>query len=138
MLADMGEQVPIVDYLVLDDGAPYLTANVCEECGALYLDRRNACAKCGKTAFAKKKLAGTGTLKSFTIVHRAAPTVPVPYVSAVVHLDGGGTVHTNIVNVEPEPEAVRLNMPVQMTTYTAGVDTDGTEAVAFGFEPAPS
>jgi uncharacterized OB-fold protein len=135
MLADMGDQVPIVDYLVLDDGAPYLTANVCEGCGALYLDRRNACAKCGKTVFAKKKLAGTGTLKSFTIVHRAAPTVPVPYVSAVVHLDGGGTVHTNIVNVEPEPEAVRLNMPVRMTTYTAGVDTDGTEAVAFGFEP---
>ena len=134
----MGSQVPIVDYLVLDDGAPYLTANVCEECGALYLDRRNACAKCGKTAFGKRQLAGTGTLKAFTIVHRAAPTVPVPYVSAVVHLDGGGAVHANIVNVQPEPDQVRLNMPVRMTTFTAGVDEDGTEAVAFGFEPAGS
>ena len=132
----MGQQVPIVDYLVIDDGAPYLTANVCDECGALYLDRRNACAKCGKTAFGKKKLAGTGTLKAFTIVHRAAPTVPVPYVSAVVRLDGGGAVHTNIVNVEPDPEHVQLNMPVRMTTFTAGVDDEGTEAIAFGFEPA--
>ena len=128
----MGSQVPIVDYLVLDDGAPYLTANVCEECGALYLDRRNACGKCGKTAFGKKKLAGTGTLKAYTIVHRAKE----PYVSAVVRLDGGGAVHTNLVNVEPEPDHVQLNMPVRMTTYTAGVDEDGTEAVAFGFEPA--
>jgi len=138
MLADMGRQVPIVDYLVIDDGAPYLNANACEECGALYLDRRNACAKCGKTAFGKKRLADRGTLKAFTIVHRAAPSVPVPYVSAVVHLDGGGAVHTNIVNVEPDPEHVHLNMPVRMTTYVAGVDTDGTEAVAFGFEPQGS
>ena len=44
--------------------------------------------------------------------------------------------HTNLVNVEPDPEHVQLNMPVRMTTYTAGVDEDGTEAVAFGFEPA--
>ena len=132
----MGSQVPIVDYLVIDDGAPYLNANACEECGALYFDRRNACAKCGKTAFGKKKLADTGTLKSYTIVHRAAPSTPVPYVSAIVHLDGGGVVKTNIVNVEPDPEHVRLNMPVRMTTFAAGVDDDGTEAIAFGFEPA--
>ena len=131
----MGRQVPIVDYLVIDDGAPYLTANVCEECGALYFDRRNACAKCGKTAFGTQKLGDRGTVRSFTIVHRAAPSVPVPYVSAIVGLDGGGVVKTNVVNVEPDPEHVRLNMPVRMTTFVAGVDDDGTEAVAFGFEP---
>ena len=114
--------------------APHLVANACKECGALYFDRRNACAKCGKTAFGKQKLGDTGTLKSFTIVARAAPNVTVPYVSAIVHLDGGGDVKTNIVNIEPAPEHVRLNMPVHMTTFVAGVDDDGTEAVAFGFE----
>ena len=76
----MGSQVPIVDYLVFDDGTPYLNANACEECGALYFDRRNACAKCGKTAFGKKKLADRGKVASYTIVHRAAPNVQVPYV----------------------------------------------------------
>ena len=131
----MGKQVPIVDYLVLDDGAPHLVSHECKSCGALYFDRRNACAKCGKTAFGSKKLGDTGTLKSFTIVARAAPNVKVPYVSAIVHLDGGGVVKTNVVNVEPDPERVRLNMPVRMTTFVAGVDDDGTEAVAFGFEP---
>ena len=135
MLALMGKQVPIVDYLVLDDGAPHLVSHECKSCGALYFDRRNACAKCGKTAFGSKKLGDTGTLKSFTIVARAAPNVKVPYVSAIVHLDGGGVVKTNVVNVEPDPEHVRLNMPVRMTTFVAGVDDDGTEAVAFGFEP---
>jgi uncharacterized OB-fold protein len=134
----MGSQVPIVDYLVIDDGAPYLNANVCEECGALYFDRRNACAKCGKTAFGKKKLADTGRLASFTIVHRALEAVPMPYVSGIVDLDGGGAVRTNIVNVEPDADHVQLNMRVRMTTFVAGVDDDGTEAVGFGFEPEES
>ena len=131
----MGRQVPIVDYLVLDEGAPHLVAHSCESCGALYFDRRNACAKCGKTSFGRKKLGGKGTVKSFTIVARAAPNVKVPYVSAIVDLEGGGVVKTNIVNIEPDPEHMRLNMPVRMTTFVAGVDDDGTEAVAFGFEP---
>ena len=103
----MGRQVPIVDYLVIDDGAPYLNANACEECGALYFDRRNACAKCGKTAFGKKKLADRGKVASYTIVHRAAPNIKVPYVSAIVHLDGGGDVKTSIVNVELGSRGIR-------------------------------
>ena len=28
-----------------------------------------------------------------------------------------------------------LGMPVRLTTFVAGTDDDGTEAVAFGFEP---
>ena len=134
----MGSQVPIVDYLVLDDGAPHLVAHACERCGALYFDRRNACAKCGATQFGVMRLGDRGTVRSYTIVHRAAPTVKTPYVSAIVDLEGGGVVKTNIVNVEPDPEHVELKMPVRMTTFVAGVDDDGTEAVAFGFEPLQS
>lgn len=128
--------MPIVDYLVLDDGAPHLVANESVDSGALYFDRRNADAKSGRTEFTKRRLADEGLLRSFTIVHRAAPGVPTPYVSAVVDLDGGGTVKANLVNVEPTPEAVNLGMRVRLTTFVAGTDDDGTEAVAFGYEPA--
>jgi uncharacterized OB-fold protein len=134
----MGQQVPIVDYLVLDDGAPHLVSRECAGCGALYFDRRNACAKCGKREFGTKKLADRGVLRSYSIVHRAAPNVQVPYVSAIVALDGGGVVKANVVNVPPDPEHVRLKMPLHMTTFVAGVDDDGTEAVAFAYEPADS
>ena len=74
-------------------------------------------------------------VRSFAIVHQASPGVPVPYVSTVVDLDGGGQVKANIVNVEPEPDKVSLGMKVQLTTFVAGTDDEGTEAVAFGFEP---
>jgi len=132
----MGKQVPIVDYLALDDGPPHLVAWEAVDSGALYFDRRNGDAKAGGTDFKRRKLATTGKLRSFTIVHRTVPGVPAPYVSALVDLDGGGSVKGNLQNISPDPEHVKLGMPVRMTTFVAGTDDDGTEAIAFAFEPA--
>jgi len=131
----MGKQIPIVDYLVLDDGPPHLVANESVETGALYFDRRNADATSGKPGFRRRRLADTGMVRTFTIVYRAAPGVPTPYVSAVIDVDGGGVVKANLVNVEPDPENVRAGLRVSLTTYVAGTDDEGTEAVAFAYEP---
>ena len=132
----MGKQVPIVGYLALDDGPPHLVAWESVDSGALYFDRRNADANQGGTEFKRRKLATSGKLRSFTIVHRTVPGVPAPYVSALVDLDGGGSVKANLVNIPSDPEHVKLGMPVRMTTFVAGTDDDGTEAVAFAFEPS--
>ena len=132
----MGKQVPIVGYLALDDGPPHLVAWEAVGSGALYFDRRNADANQGGTEFKRRKLANTGKVRSFTIVHRTVPGVPAPYVSALVDLDGGGSVKGNLVGVPPDPEHVKLGMAVRMNTFVAGTDDDGTEAVAFAFEPA--
>jgi uncharacterized OB-fold protein len=127
--------VPLVDYLVIDDGEPHLVAQESVESGALYFDRRNADAKSGKPGFTARRLANTGRVRTFTIVYRAAPGVPTPYVSAVVDLDGGGSVKANVLNLEPDPAHVQIGMPVRLTTYVAGTDDNGTEAIAFAFEP---
>jgi len=132
----MGKKISMVEYLKLDDGEPHLVANVCKECGATYWDRRNACAKCGKTNFDTKPMGSEGEVISFSIVHRAAPNVPTPYVSAVVHLDGGGAVKANVIDTEPDPEHVKLGMRVKLKTFVAGTDGEGNEAVAFGYAPA--
>ncbi|MGD0379215.1 MAG: OB-fold domain-containing protein [Acidimicrobiales bacterium] len=130
-----GRRIPVVDYLVLE-GDPHLVAQACTSCGALFFDRRNACARCGKQEFQSKALSTTGTVRSFTIVHRAAPNVPVPYVSSVIELDGGGVVKANIVDAGSDPEKFELGMAVRLTTFGCGQDEEGTEAVAFGFTPA--
>jgi len=132
----MAKQIPIVDYLVLDDGDPHLVANECDNCGAIFYDYRNACGKCANRTFHKRTLGTTGVVRSFAIVHAAAPGVPVPYVSAVVDLDGGGDVKANVVNIEPDPAKVSLGMKVKLTTFVGGTDDEGTEAIVFGFEPA--
>lgn len=131
----MGKQIPVVDYLVLDADEPHLVAWESADSGALYFDRRNADANSGGTEFRRRRLGTTGVVRSFTIVHRAVPGIPTPYVSAIVDLDGGGTVKANVVGVTPDPEHVALGMKVKMTTFPAGNDDDGAEAIAFGFEP---
>ena len=75
-------------------------------------------------------------LRAFTIVHRATPDVQVPYISGIVDLDGGGVVKANIVGVDPDPADVTLGMKVRLTTFTIGTDSEGTDAVSFGYQPA--
>jgi uncharacterized OB-fold protein len=59
-------QVPLVESLRLGD-RPCLRANECQSCGALYFDRRNACAKCGRTEFGHARVENRGVVRSFTM-----------------------------------------------------------------------
>jgi uncharacterized protein len=131
----MAAQVPYVGYLELGSD-PHLVANECRSCGALFFDRRNACANCGGREFGTRRLGNEGVVRAFTIVHRATPDVKVPYVSAIVDLDGGGVVKANIVDVDPDPDHVTLGMRVALTTFGVGTDSAGTEAVSFGYRAA--
>ena len=127
-------QVPLVDYLRLG-ARPYLRAHECTNCAARFFDRRIACGSCGKQEFRNARVKNAGTVRAFTIVHRAAPGIPAPYVSAIIETVDGTTVRSNVVNCAANPETVSLGMKVKLTTYPIGVDDDGTEAVAFGYEP---
>jgi uncharacterized OB-fold protein len=127
-------RIPFVDYLVIDDGEPHLVANECAACGARYFDRRNACAACFATDFRRVPVSGEGEVRSFTIVTFAAPGVDVPFVAAVVDC-GGTSVRGNIVNCPPDPDHVSLGMRVRLTTTSMGTDSNGVEAINYGFEP---
>ncbi len=130
----MPSQIPLVDYLVLGD-RPHLVAHECTQCGARFFDRRNACASCGGQTFSDADVATEGEVRAFTIVSMAAPGIPVPFVPAVVDCKGT-SVQGNIINCPPDPDHVKLGMQVKLATYTIGSDSEGTEAVGFGFEPA--
>ena len=41
----------------------------------------------------------------FSIVHRAAPSVPVPFVSAIVKTDDGTSVRSNVVGLDDPMDA---------------------------------
>jgi uncharacterized OB-fold protein len=50
-------------------------------------------------------------------VHRApipAFRDKVPYVTAIVELEGGTRMPTNLVGVEPDPSAIKIGMPVEV------------------------
>jgi uncharacterized protein len=129
----VSNQVAMVDYLVLGD-SPHLRATVCTDCGAHYFDRRNACASCGGTEFTEQPVSTEGELRSFTIVHQAAPGIPTPFVAVIVDCDGT-TVRGNLVNTPASPEHVSLGMKLRLATYSLG-EKSGVEAIGYGFEPA--
>lgn len=129
------DQVPIVNYLDISTDRPSLVGTVCEQCDASYFGQRIACSRCGGREFRQQRVADVGYVRSFTVIHRGPPTIPTPYVSAVVVLDDGAAVKANVVGCPPDPEHVTLGMRVRLTTYVAGTDDNGTEAVAFGYTP---
>ena len=48
--------------------------------------------------------------------------------------DDGTTVRSNVVGLE-DPMDAELGMNLSLTTYSCGVDDDGKECIAFGYEP---
>ena len=131
----MTGQIPLVDYLVLDDGDPHLVAQECTNCGARFFDRRNACASCFASEFRTRcgcdRRHACEPSPSSRLPH---PAFPTPFVASVVDCDGT-QVRANLVNVEPDPEHVRDGMKVRLATFPIGTDSAGTEAIGFGFEP---
>ncbi len=131
--------LPVVDYLKLpEDGDPYLQGSKCQSCGAVYLGERKNCSKCGaRGQLEPTRLANTGTLYVYSIVHRSFPGIEVPYISAIVDLDGGGTVKGNLINVEPDPEKIELGMPVEVVYKDAlgRKDAEGNSYISYFFQP---
>ena len=139
MAETVKKPLPAVDFLKLpDDGEPYLEGYRCKNCQATFLGKRNVCSKCGtRGALSAVKLSNTGKLYVYSIVHRSFPGIAVPYVSAVVDLDGGGTVKGNLIGIEPDPAKIRLGMPVEVIYKDAlgRKDKEGNSYLSYFFQP---
>lgn len=121
-----------------ESGDPFLEGLKCKSCDAISLKPRLACAKCGgRDTVEPFRLSNKGTLHAFSIIYRAFPGVDVPFVSAIADLEGGGTIKTNLIGVEPDPEKIQLGMDVDIVYEIASrKDTEGNEYLAYFLKPA--
>ena len=134
--------LPAVPYLKIpENGEPYLEAYKCGQCGATFLGERDVCSKCGaRDQMSAVTLPNTGKLYSYSIVHRSFPGIAVPYVSAIVDLDDGTASKGNLINVDPDPESIPFDMPVEVVYDDAlgRKDADGNAYLSYFFQPADS
>ena len=87
----------------------------CVECKHTYFPPRAFCPKCASRDVEVYPATGKGVLYSYVINHRPRPDMGTePYAIAVVQLDEGPRMMTNIVNCPQTPEALQLDMPVQV------------------------
>ncbi len=63
---------------------------------------------------AVEQASGRGTLYSYLINHTGHPRIASPYSIAVVQLEEGVRMMSNIVNCDQTPEALVLDMPVEV------------------------
>ena len=132
--------LPVVDFLKIpDDGEPYLEGHKCGACGATFLGERAVCSKCGaRDQMSAVTLPTKGKLYAYSIVHRSFPGIDVPYVSAVVDLEDGTAIKGNLIDVEPDPEKIPFDLPVEVVFDDAlgRKDKDGNSYISYFFKPA--
>ena len=130
---------PATSYTRIDEtGMPYLQASRCGECATVFLGARENCARCcARGQMRPIRLAARGRLYSYTIVYRSYPGIRVPFVSAIVDLEEGGTLKGNLVDIEPNPDKLTYGMPVRVVFRGAqcALGEDAAGFVAHFFVP---
>lgn len=92
----------------------------CRPCDAHYFPPRQLCPRCLSDDVTWETVSGRGTLHTYVINHRAAPGFEAPYAIAVVQLEEGPRMMSNIVGVDQTPEALVLDMALEVTFEERG------------------
>jgi uncharacterized OB-fold protein len=87
----------------------------CRSCDALAHYPRELCSRCWSTDLVWEATRGRGTVRTFTVIHRPghpAWDADAPYVVALIQLDEGPTLLSNVVDIAPSE--VRVGLPVSV------------------------
>jgi uncharacterized OB-fold protein len=87
----------------------------CDDCDHVYFPPRPFCPACSSRSVSVFAASGRGYLDSYVINERPHPAFDGPYSIALVRLEEGPRLMTNIVGCAQTPEALELDMPVQVT-----------------------
>lgn len=91
----------------------------CGSCGHHQFYPRLVCTRCTSSPVAWAQASGRGEIVSFTIVRQAisqAYAEEVPYIVALIRLDEGPTMMSNVIGCDPEQ--VSIGMPVEVAFET--------------------
>jgi len=111
----------------------------CGSCGTIDFPPRSICPQCGRKSLGKMtklKLKGKGSVISYTVVHEAPSQFDLmkPYVLAVVQLEEGARLTTQIIDVEPGE--VKIGMPVEVTFRRLGQEGEAG-VIQYGYKFRP-
>jgi uncharacterized OB-fold protein len=84
----------------------------CDDCERAYFPPRPFCPHCASRKVSWFRASGRATLYSYVIHHRPVPGFTPPYSIAVVELEEGPRMMTNIIGCPQTPEHLQLDMPL--------------------------
>ena len=86
----------------------------CSACNHVYFPPRPFCPQCASPDVSVFRASGRAMLHSYVIHHRPVPGFVPPYSIAVVQLDEGPRMMTNIVGIAQTPQALQLDMLLEV------------------------
>jgi uncharacterized OB-fold protein len=87
----------------------------CAGCAHVYFPPRPFCPRCASRDVRVFAASGRATLYSYVINHRPAPGFDGPHSIAVVELEEGPRMMTNVIGCPQTPEALVLDMALEVT-----------------------
>jgi len=94
----------------------------CNACHRHFFRPEVACTHCFATDWQWVEASGRGSLYSYSVLHKApAPGFQVPLVLAVVELDEGPCMFSNVVGVEMENIRIDMSLHVAFEQVAAGI-----------------
>lgn len=108
-----------------------LLAQTCLDCGLVRWPPASHCPQCLSAKHEWRRLSGRGKIHSFIIVHKSQHPAfwGDPFDVAIVELDEGPRLHTNVIDVDLA--ALRIGMPVEVV-----FDKQNDEITLPKFRPA--
>ena len=102
-------------------GRGELLVQRCGECGHYVFTPEICCTACQSESLAWVQSSGHGVLYSFTIIYRPQrPEFEVPYVGAIIELEEGWHMLSNLV--ECDHQDIEIGMPVEVCFVPRGED----------------
>lgn len=90
----------------------------CAGCDRFQFYPRIVCTGCGRGGLAWRAVSGRGRVASFSVVRRGlSPAYVAPYVVALIDLDEGPRLMSNIVDTDPAAVAVGDRVEVQFESW---------------------
>lgn len=114
------------------DNQIWLKGGKCKSCGKLSFPFSTICCFCQEEQMMPSRLARSGKLYAFSVVHAAAKNWRVPYVLGYVDLADGIRV---LSHIEADPKDLRVDMNVALDMGVIRTDGDGTPVYSYVFEP---
>ena len=98
-----------------------LVAQRCTACNELRHPPRPMCPHCRSLEWQEQRLAGTGSLYSYAILHHPrSPQFEYPVLAALVDLDEGVRIVSNLVGVDPAEICIGMRLVVDFEPTSDG------------------
>ncbi len=94
-----------------------LTVYACKNCDHTFLPGGPACPQCWSPDLVSQPVSGLGTVFSFVVYQRTYhPAIPAPYVVALIELEEGPKLISNIIGCAPKDVEIGMSVRVHFET----------------------